>query len=107
MIQKVFAIYDSAAKAYLNPFQLPREEMALRAFRDVINSPSHELAAHPEDYTLFHLGEFDNRTGQYLNLQLGPKSLATGLSLKAPAKPDLLEDQTEVLKTIDANGANC
>lgn len=106
MIQKVFAVYDSAAKAYLNPFQLPREEMAIRAFRDVINSPSHELASHPEDYCLFLLGEFDNRTGQYINHQPGPQSLATALSLKNPVKPEFYDD-TQVLKSIDANGANC
>lgn len=107
MIQKTFAVYDAAAKAYLNPFQLPREEMALRAFGDVINSPSHELAQHPQDYTLFLLGEFDNRTGQYINHEPGPKALATGLSLKIKPNGELFPDETQVLKTIDASGANC
>lgn len=107
MIQKIFAVYDAAAKAYLAPFQLPREEMALRAFRDVINSPNHELANHPEDYTLFLLGEFDNRTGQHINNEPGPKPLATALSLKNAPKPDFFIEETQVLKAIDANGANC
>lgn len=107
MIQKMFAAYDSAAKAYLSPFQLPREEMAIRAFTDVVNSANHDFANHPEDYALFLLGEFDNRTGQFTCHTPGPKCVCTALEVKKSSHPDMfVEDETTVLKIIDASGAN-
>lgn len=90
MIQKIFAVYDSAAKAYLSPFCLPREEMALRSFRDAVNS-EHQFANHPEDYTLFLLGEYDNRTGQVQNHTPGPKLIGTALELKT-RQQDVVEE---------------
>lgn len=38
MILLIFAIYDSKAKAYLTPFFLPKYEMAVRTFKDCVNS---------------------------------------------------------------------
>lgn len=106
MIQKMFAAYDSAAKAYLSPFQLPREEMAIRAFTDVVNSKNHDFANHPEDYALFLLGEFDNRTGQFLCHTPGPKCVCTALEVRNVPKPEMYQDETQILKMIDATGAN-
>lgn len=106
MIQKMFAAYDSAAKAYLSPFQLPREEMAIRAFTDVVNSQNHDFANHPEDYALFLLGEFDNRTGQFICHTPGPKCVCTALEVKKTPVPTFVDDETTVLKMIDASGAN-
>lgn len=63
MKHKVFVIYDDKAKAYLTPFFLPEVGMAVRAFADCVNNPEHAFGRHPEDYTLFQLGEFNDSSG--------------------------------------------
>ena len=78
MRHKLFSVYDSAAEAYLPPFILPNVQMAQRIFGDCINSPEHQFSKHPEDYTLFELGIFDDETGKH-ELQRTPKSLGLGL----------------------------
>jgi len=77
MIHNVFTIYDAKAEAYLPPFILPKISMAKRTFSDCVNSSDHQFGAHPEDYTLFTIGTFDDETAQY-NLLLTPESLGLG-----------------------------
>lgn len=60
---KMFAVFDVKAAAYLAPFFLPTVGQAVRAFADASNDPSTMFAKHPEDYTLFHVGEFDDSSG--------------------------------------------
>ena len=79
MIHTVFSIYDTKAKAYLPPFILPRKEMAQRTFADCVNAPDHQFHLHPEDYTLFDLGSFDDETARYLPNGNGPQSLGNGV----------------------------
>lgn len=78
MIHSIFSIHDSKAAAFLPPFILPRVEMAQRAFADCVNSESHQFHAHPEDYTLFHMGNFDDETGE-IHPKTTPTSLGLGL----------------------------
>ena len=79
MIHKVFAIYDAGAQAYLPPFILPRAEMAQRTFGDCVNSKDHQFGAHPEDYTLFCLGLWDDETAIYTMEGNGPQTLGNGV----------------------------
>ena len=54
----LFTVYDSKAEAYLQPFFVGSRGIAIRAFKDCINSRDHQFGKHPEDYTLFYIGEF-------------------------------------------------
>jgi len=81
MIQKMFSIYDSKAQAYITPFFMPEQAMAVRVFADAVNNPEHEFGKHPEDYTLFYLGGFENLTTEYISNNT-PVSLGTGLEVK-------------------------
>jgi len=69
MIYQVFAVRDSKAAAYALPFFLPRMEVALRSFRDAMKDPKHDMSRHPEDYSLWCLGEFDDNTGAMLPVE--------------------------------------
>ena len=60
MRHTIATIFDSKAKAYLTPFYLPNDAMAIRTFTDCINDPNHAFSKNPQDYTLFKLGTFDN-----------------------------------------------
>lgn len=70
MNKQIFCIWDSAAHAYLDPFTAPTIEFAIREFRRAINTPDHQFAKYPEDYTLYHIGEFSAETGDLIPGQL-------------------------------------
>ncbi len=84
---KVFAIYDDKAEAYLPPFYMHQEGQASRSFQDAINSPDHTFYLHPADYTLFHLGEFDDKTAQF-DLNSSFPSLGNGIEFKISNEPE-------------------
>jgi len=65
MKHKIFCIYDGKAKAYFSPFVLPEIGMAVRTFSDCVNDPNHNFGRHPEDYTLFCAGVFDDSAGAF------------------------------------------
>lgn len=56
---RMFAIYDSKAEAFDRPFVFQTLGQALRGFTDAVKDPSHHFAKHPEDYSLFELGTYD------------------------------------------------
>lgn len=97
----IFSIYDSKAQAYLPPFFLPRKQMAVRAFAECCNSESHQFGKWPADYTLFHVGAFDDESG--LIDSFPPISLGNGLEHKS--KPDITSDDLPDLKLISAGGS--
>jgi len=81
MLQKIFCVWDDKAKAYLPPFFLPEVGMAVRVFGDCINDATHNFGRHPEDYTLFRLGTFDQSKG-LLVAEATLECVAHGLELK-------------------------
>ncbi len=88
MKHKMFVIYDSAANAYMQPWFLTQEGMALRAFSDCVNDKEHNFGRHPEDYTLFNIGEFDDATAKVE--WISPLSLGNGIAyIKPTTQPDL------------------
>ena len=61
----VFSVRDQKANGFLQPFYLPNESVAYRAMYDCLSDPEHQFTKHPEDYSLYHLGEFDFETGKF------------------------------------------
>lgn len=59
----VFSVFDSKAGAYITPFFMPNEQMALRAFAMVANDVSHPFHKFGTDYTLFAIAIFDDLDG--------------------------------------------
>lgn len=77
MITKLYSIYDAKAEAYLAPFSFTHDGQAVRTFTDTIQEPTHQFSKHPEDYTLFSLGTFDDSNAEIATTT--PKSLGNGL----------------------------
>lgn len=68
MIQKVFAVRDGKAEAFLQPFYSINAGSATRAFDDTINATDgNQLAKHPADYVLYELASFDDNSGEFTN----------------------------------------
>lgn len=81
MMLKVFCIYDSKIKDYVQPFYMHHEGEAIRGFENVCNDPNTKFYQYPEDFHLFHLGSFDSATGKFTNLHT-PESLGCAIQFK-------------------------
>lgn len=62
MIKNVYVIYDSKAEFYNQPFFIINDELALRSAMDLRQDLSTEVGRHPEDFTMFKIGTYDDTT---------------------------------------------
>lgn len=101
----MFSVYDSKAKAYIPPFFFPKVAMAIRVFTDSVNDPHHQFNKHPEDYTLFEIGIFDDETGQ--TKSCNPESHGVGIQYIAETSPatqlDLGDEIGRLMKEAKSN----
>ena len=84
MMQKLYMIYDSKSETFTAPTVNPARGQALRSFSDAVNAGEGVLANHPEDFTLFEIGDFDVKTGA-ITLYEARQSVANGLDVKLKA----------------------
>jgi len=78
----IYTIYDDAAKAYMQPFMFQTDGLAVRAFSDNINSDkSNNISEHPEQFTLFKIGEFDDQAATIATFE-PPQMLGNGRTYK-------------------------
>lgn len=100
MIQKVFAVRDGKALAFLQPFFSSASGSAIRAFSDAVNDGKCPLAIHPEDYVLYELGHFDDNTGEMISVS-PIKLLGAGLDFvevkRVPSLTDLKMPELEAV----------
>lgn len=77
----IYSIYDSKAEAYLQPFFAKNHAVAMRMLENATRDPSSDFHNHSEDYTLFCVGEWDERDGNLFNHDANI-SLANAIELK-------------------------
>lgn len=70
MIYQIVSVHDRAADAFGRPIFALAIGQAIRSFQDEINriAPDNEMNRHPEDFDLFHIGNFDDQSGDFENL---------------------------------------
>jgi hypothetical protein len=84
MTMKIVLVRDIKADAYHNPMFVNSLGGAIRAFGDeCVKTDGNPMATHPEDYEMYHFGEFDELTGTF-NLLDKPVQLAVGSNFKKP-----------------------
>lgn len=79
MIYYVCSIRDSAMDGFIRPFVVPGTGIAIRSFSDEVNRDGSEMAKHPQDYELFVIGYFDERSGEIVGEK--PRSLARAVDV--------------------------
>ena len=62
MILNIYAIRDIKTDAYLKPFFVQNDEVAIRAISTSLHEVS-ELSQHASDYQVFCLGTYDDNAG--------------------------------------------
>lgn len=102
---KVFSIYDQKGKMYARPFFLPHKGQASRLFCDLVEDNRSEVSKHPEDYTLYQIGNYDDNIGRFENLEVHELiAHATEFkNIKASTKE--VKDETEVQKPLPISEA--
>lgn len=81
MILKMYTVYDSGVEAYMQPFYVRGNGDAIRRFSDTVNNKDHDFNKHPDHYTLFEIGSFDDNTCKF-DLLVTPKSLGVAIDFK-------------------------
>lgn len=76
----ICAVRDRQLDAFMRPFTAATTGQAMRAFMDEVNRPDSEMHKHPEDYELYHLGDFDDDTGALTSCK--PHSIAIASNVK-------------------------
>lgn len=65
MIMLAFAVHDKAVGAFLPLFFARSKGEAIRSFSTAVTQQDHQFAKNSGDYTLYHLGEFDDGNGHF------------------------------------------
>ena len=64
-----YAIFDTCSGIYEKPFFSTTDELVKREFQDVATTKDHPINNHPEHYSIWRLGTFDNNTGKIMDEQ--------------------------------------
>lgn len=83
MLMKVFSARDMKAEAFLQPFFMPTQGSAIRAFGDACEKQDSPFYQHPNDYVLYEIGTYDDSDGS-LNSLIPIKMLVTAADFKKP-----------------------
>lgn len=83
MMTMCFSVFDTKAAVFGTPFFMPREAMAIRSFEDLTNDGKSLVFNHPEDFSLYHVGDFDDDSGEMVPVK--PRNLVTAASLLKPS----------------------
>jgi hypothetical protein len=85
MKYNIYAVYDSAVNAYMRPFTMQADGQALRGFTDEACNAESPVGQHPEDYSLFRIGEYDERNG-HIEACVPPKCIGRAHELYAATR---------------------
>ncbi len=88
MKMQVYSILDAKSGLYAKPFYMINTNMAVRAFGDLCNDKATTISAHPEDYTLYEIGSYEDTTAKLEAITPQPISNAAA-QIRYNAQPEL------------------
>lgn len=92
MILNMYAVLDTKVGAFSNPWCDQTDNSAIRGFSDAVNdgsNPNNQWHRHPEDFSLYKIGQFDTSIGKIVPVEL-MECLVTASALAAAKKPEQL-----------------
>lgn len=84
MIHKMYSVFDAASQTFGLPFCAITDGLALRSFAEAVNDPSSTLHKYPDQFTLFHVGEFDD-SNAFTSIPSTPRSLGLAIEWVKPS----------------------
>lgn len=82
MKYNLYVVLDAKAGFYGMPWAEQRDEAAIRQFADAVNdgsNPGNMWHKHPEDFSLYRIGTYDNERGVLVTVT--PEALVTASAL--------------------------
>lgn len=79
MIIKMFSVLDQKTGVFSHPFYEVTTGSAIRAFTDTVQTKDHPFNRHPDDYSLYFIGEYDDATAS-INGMI-PQVLVTAMNV--------------------------
>lgn len=73
---QLYTIYDTQAQRAVMPFGRDNDDVAKRDFITMCCNPETPFGKHPNDYTLYHCGEWDDKSMLFNPIQ--PTRIFTG-----------------------------
>jgi len=64
---QLYAIFDTCSGIYEKPFIGTADDVVKRQFQDLAVAADSPVAKHPEHYSLWRLGNFDDNTGKVID----------------------------------------
>lgn len=79
---QIYSVRDTKSQVFFQPKYFRNQAEAQRFLHDLTNSPGSDNLIHkyPEDYDLFHLGSYDQLSGQITSIV--PTHVVKALTLK-------------------------
>lgn len=78
MKMQVYAIQDLKVGGFANPVTTINDAVMRRMFHTIVTDVGSVVNKYPEDYTVFHIAEFDTETAQFTN-NTTPRLIANGM----------------------------
>lgn len=78
MKYNLYSIYDEILNVYNNPYPSINDQDAQRQLKMASNDPDTQLHQSPQDFSLYHVGTYDDELGEYTNIF--PKQLIIRVS---------------------------
>lgn len=85
MIKQILAIKDQKAEYFMDPQTYKTIGEAERTFQQIANDPKTLVHTNPEDFVLFHIGEFDTSKG-VVHHNAVPKPIMRADAVKRPTQ---------------------
>ncbi len=101
MKHNMYTIFDTASGLYSHPVYEQSDKAAIRSFGNLAQNADCNIGQHPEDYTLFRVGIFDDNNGKLHNEV--NESLATALECLAKTKNPDPQKITHLTNGLETN----
>lgn len=86
---RIYTIFDKVAQTYHRPFFDRTDESCLRNLRQEVNraAADNPLYQYPKDHAVFHVGTFDEETGEVSSLGQPSKLFECEALVNTPQSP--------------------
>lgn len=82
---EAYSVFDQAVGAFASPQFVRSRLEAVRLFAAACRHGSdHQFAAHPQDFSLHHVGEWDDESGELTSVK--PERVITAVQCQAEGK---------------------
>lgn len=93
MKRNIYVIFDHKGQYYNVPFYLHNDAMAVRVLTDLVNEEGSEINKHPEDFSVFHIGEYENNHAELVPCEPRQVARAHELPINVKLNPEYTDEE--------------